>query len=187
MISESVRGEGAKLYNKNMERFVDELLPRDLLTAEIRKQMEKDDSKFVWLSMVDMGEEEIKKRFPNIYKKCVEEGYDPAKECIPVTPAQHYYMGGIWVDIHSKTSMNHLYAIGETSCNGVHGANRLASNSLLESLVFARAAAEQIQEQYTALSSVEGISLEKYKDFDKLEASYKKMVLAEIERMEQHV
>ena len=187
LISESVRGEGAKLYNKNMERFVDELLPRDLLTAEIRKQMEKDDSKFVWLSMVDMGEEEIKKRFPNIYKKCVEEGYDPAKECIPVTPAQHYYMGGIWVDIHSKTSMNHLYAIGETSCNGVHGANRLASNSLLESLVFARAAAEQIQEQYTALSSVEGISLEKYKDFDKLEASYKKMVLAEIERMEQHV
>jgi len=185
LISESVRGEGAKLYNKNMERFVDELLPRDVLTGKIREQMEKDGTKFVWLSMKDMGEAEIKKRFPNIYKKCLEEGYDPAKECIPVTPAQHYYMGGIWVDIDSKTSMEHLYAIGETSCNGVHGANRLASNSLLESLVFAEAAAKQIVVTWEDIDYDKEIDLKKYDDLDKLEEEYKTMVLEEMERMDQ--
>lgn len=187
LISESVRGEGAKLYNKNMERFVDELLPRDVLTAKIREQMEKDGTDFVWLSMQDMGEEEIKKRFPNIYKKCMEEGFDPTKECIPVTPAQHYFMGGIWVDIDSKTSMEHLYAIGENSCNGVHGANRLASNSLLESLVFAKAAATQIKEQYTEIYIEQKEDLTKYENFEQLEAEYKQMVLEEMERMKKHV
>lgn len=187
LISESVRGEGAKLYDKNMKRFVDELLPRDLLTAEIRKQMKKDGTDFVWLSMQDMGEEEIKKRFPNIYKKCMEEGYNPSKECIPVTPAQHYFMGGIWVDIDSKTTMNHLYAIGENSCNGVHGANRLASNSLLESLVFAKAAANQIMEQYEEISFEIEVDLGQYDDLEALEEEYKKVVKREMERMEQHV
>lgn len=187
LISESVRGEGAKLYDKNMKRFVDELLPRDLLTAEIRKQMKKDGTDFVWLSMQDMGEEEIKKRFPNIYKKCLEEGYDPSKECIPVTPAQHYFMGGIWVDIDSKTTMNHLYAIGENSCNGVHGANRLASNSLLESLVFAKAAANQIKEQYEEISFGKEVDLSQYHDLEALEEEYKKVVKREMERMDQHV
>jgi len=187
LISESVRGEGAKLYDKNMNRFVDELLPRDLLTAEIRKQMKKDGTDFVWLSMQDMGEEEIKKRFPNIYKKCLEEGYDPSKECIPVTPAQHYFMGGIWVDIDSKTTMNHLYAIGENSCNGVHGANRLASNSLLESLVFAKAAANQIKEQYEEISFGTEVELGQYHDLEALEEEYKEVVKREMERMDQHV
>lgn len=187
LISESVRGEGAKLYNRNMERFVDELLPRDLLTAEIRKQMAKDHTEFVWLSMIDMGEEAIKKRFPNIYKRCLEEGYDPTKECIPVTPAQHYFMGGIKVNLDSKTSMEHLYAIGENSCNGVHGANRLASNSLLESLVFAKAAAKQIIEKNETLHLDKEINLEQYKDFEQLEEEYKKMVLQEMERMDKNV
>ena len=187
LISESVRGEGAKLYNKNMERFVDELLPRDLLTAEIRKQMAKDHTEFVWLSMVDMGAEAIKKRFPNIYKRCLEEGYDPTKECIPVTPAQHYFMGGVKVDLDSKTSMEHLYAIGENSCNGVHGANRLASNSLLESLVFAKAAANQIMEKNEELYLDKEIDLEQYKDFEQLEEEYKNMVLQEMERMDKNV
>lgn len=187
LISESVRGEGAKLYDKNMNRFVDELLPRDLLTAEIRKQMKKDGTDFVWLSMQDMGEAEIKKRFPNIYRRCIEEGYDPAKECIPVTPAQHYFMGGIWVDLDSKTSMDRLYAIGETSCNGVHGANRLASNSLLESLVFAKVAAGQMKETKGKLPRKENVLLEQYKDFEQLEEEYKRMVLAEMERMDQNV
>ena len=187
LISESVRGEGAKLYDKNMNRFVDELLPRDLLTAEIRKQMKKDGTDYVWLSMKDMGEEEIKKRFPNIYKKCMEEGFDPAKECIPVTPAQHYFMGGIWVDIDSKTSMEHLYAIGENSCNGVHGANRLASNSLLESLVFAKAAANQIKEKYEEISYGREVDLVQYHDLEALEEEYKKVVKREMERMDQHV
>ncbi len=82
-----------------------------------------------------------------IYKHCLEEGYDVTCECIPVVPAQHYFMGGIWVDSDSQTSMKQLFAVGETSCNGVHGANRLASNSLLESLVFAKRAAEKIKDK----------------------------------------
>ena len=148
LISESVRGEGALLYNKNMERFVDELLPRDVVTKAIREQMEKDETNFVWLSMAPIEKETILSHFPNIYEHCLEEGYDVTKECIPVVPAQHYFMGGIWVDKNSHTSMPQLFAVGETSCNGVHGANRLASNSLLESLVFAKRAANLIKEQW---------------------------------------
>lgn len=148
LISESVRGEGAILYNKNMERFTDELQPRDVVTKAIQKQMEIDNTEHVWLSMENIPDEDILNHFPNIYKKCIEEGYDPLKQCIPVVPAQHYFMGGIWVDSQkSKTTMDHLYAIGETSCNGVHGVNRLASNSLLESLVFAKRAAADIINQ----------------------------------------
>lgn len=144
LISESVRGEGAVLLNKNGERFVNELLPRDVVTAAIREQMKKDGTDHVWLSMKGIDKEKILKHFPNIYQHCLEEGYDVTREPIPVVPAQHYFMGGIWVDSDSRTSMEHLYAAGETSCNGVHGANRLASNSLLESLVFARRAADKI-------------------------------------------
>ncbi len=145
LISESVRGEGAKLYNAKMERFIDELLPRDIVTEAIYEQMKKDNMPFVWLSMKEIPEEVILKHFPNIYTHCLEKGYDVRKENIPVVPAQHYFMGGIWVDTTSHTSMKRLYAVGETSCNGVHGANRLASNSLLESLVFAKRAAENIK------------------------------------------
>lgn len=148
LISESVRGEGAVLYNKAKKRFVDELLPRDVVTKAIREQMEKDGTEYVWLSMEKMDKTEILKHFPNIYKHCLEEGYDVTKECIPVVPAQHYFMGGIWVDSYSRTSMERLFAVGETSCNGVHGANRLASNSLLESLVFAKRAARKITAAY---------------------------------------
>ncbi len=145
LISESVRGEGAVLYDKNMNRFTDELQPRDVVTNAIRKQMEIDGTEHVWLSMEHIPDDDILSHFPNIYEKCVEEGYDPLKECIPVVPAQHYFMGGIWVDEkNSKTSMDNLYAVGETSCNGVHGKNRLASNSLLESIVFAKRAALDI-------------------------------------------
>lgn len=144
LISESVRGEGAVLYNKAGERFVNELLPRDVVTAAIQKEMEKDGTEYVWLSMENIDETTIREHFPNIYQHCLEEGYDVMKECIPVVPAQHYFMGGIWVDSDSKTSMERLFAVGETSCNGVHGANRLASNSLLESLVFAKRAAKKI-------------------------------------------
>ncbi|HAX52121.1 MAG TPA: L-aspartate oxidase [Lachnospiraceae bacterium] len=148
LISESVRGEGAVLYNKNKERFVNELLPRDVVTKEICKQMKKDGTDHVWLSMEHIDRETILNHFPNIYQYCREEGYDVTKECIPVVPAQHYFMGGIWVDSDSKTSMERLFAVGETSCNGVHGANRLASNSLLESLVFSKRAANKIKGFY---------------------------------------
>ena len=147
LISESVRGEGEVLYNKNKERFVNELLPRDVVTKAIYEEMEKDETDYVWLSMEHIPKETILNHFPNIYQHCLDEGYDVLKECIPVVPAQHYFMGGIWVDSDSRTSMEHLYAVGETSCNGVHGANRLASNSLLESLVFAKRAAAKIEEK----------------------------------------
>ena len=144
LISESVRGEGAVLLDKNMERFTDELQPRDVVSQAIFQQMEKDGTDHVWLSMKPIPEEMILNHFPNIYKKCLEEGYDVLKECIPVVPAQHYFMGGIWVDSDSKTSMPKLYAVGETSCTGVHGKNRLASNSLLECIVFGKQAAKHI-------------------------------------------
>ena len=144
LISESVRGEGAILLDKNGKRFTDELQPRDVVTAAIREQMEKDGTDHVWLSMERIDKDTILNHFPNIYEHCLEEGYDVTKEWIPVVPAQHYFMGGIWVDSDSQTSMEHLFAAGETSCNGVHGANRLASNSLLESLVFAKRAAQKI-------------------------------------------
>lgn len=144
LISESVRGEGALLYDKNGKRFVDELLPRDVVTKAIKEQMEKDGTEHVWLSLEKIPKETILNHFPNIYQHCLEEGYDATKEWIPVVPAQHYFMGGIWVNCDSHTSMPHLYAVGETSCNGVHGKNRLASNSLLESLVFAKRAARKI-------------------------------------------
>lgn len=183
LISESVRGEGAILLNKNKERFCDELQPRDVVTAQIKEQMEKDDMPFVWLSMEKIPTEEITSHFPNILKQCLEEGYDPRKECIPVVPAQHYFMGGIKVNLSSRTSMERLYAVGETSCNGVHGKNRLASNSLLESMVFAKRAAGEI---ITLLpkQSIEEVCVElsKYQDTDALKAEYKALVLEEIEK-----
>lgn len=146
LISESVRGEGAKLYGKDGRRFANEVLPRDLMTAEIKKQMAKDNMPYVWLDMTVLGKDVILNHFPHIYEKCLEEGFDVTKQWIPIVPAQHYYMGGIHVDKYSKTTMNNLYAVGETSCNGVHGANRLASNSLLEGLVFAKRAVNKIHD-----------------------------------------
>jgi L-aspartate oxidase len=150
LISESVRGEGAKLYGKDGKRFANEVLPRDLMTAEIKKQMAKDKTPYVWLDMTVLGKDVILNHFPHIYEKCLEEGFDVTKQWIPIVPAQHYYMGGIHVDKYSKTTMNNLYAVGETSCNGVHGANRLASNSLLEGLVFAKRAVNKIHDDENA-------------------------------------
>ena len=150
LISESVRGEGAYLYNKDGERFVNELLPRDVVSQAICKQMEKDGRPYVELSVTHLDPDFVRNRFPNIYRQCLEEGYDMTKEPIPVTPGQHYFMGGIKVNSDSETSMDGLYAAGETSCNGVHGRNRLASNSLLESLVFAERAANHIAETVEA-------------------------------------
>lgn len=181
LISESARGEGAVIFNSHMERFVDELLPRDAVSNAIFKEMAKDNKPYVWLSMKPIGKDVILSHFPNIYKRCLEEGYDVTKDCIPIVPAQHYFMGGIKVNSVSKTSMNNLYAAGETSCNGVHGKNRLASNSLLESLVFAKRAAADITEnfdKYDILST--DINLEDYKNCDK---DYENIVRNEIERI----
>ena len=180
LISESVRGEGAVLLNGKGERFVNELLPRDVVANAIFAEMKKEGSKHVWLSMAPIPEEEIRTHFPNIYQRCLDEGYDATKEPIPVVPSQHYFMGGIDVDRYSKTSMERLYAAGETACNGVHGKNRLASNSLLESLVFAKRAARHITEEYTELTTEKKITIDKlqYKNYKE---EYKAAVLAAIE------
>lgn len=191
LISESVRGEGAKLYGADGQRFANEVLPRDLLTAEIQKQMEKDGTPYVWLDMTGLGRDVILHHFPHIYERCLEEGYDVTKDWIPVVPAQHYFMGGIHVDKNSKTTMECLYASGETSCNGVHGANRLASNSLLESLVFAKRAAADIAQTWEEFSipeeEADGIAEEMLKEVRKqegsLEQNYKNLVCKEIERV----
>ncbi len=179
LISESVRGEGAILFNSHMERFVDELQPRDVVAQAIEEQMKKDNKPYVWLSMKPIPEGEIMSHFPNIYQRCKEEGYDVTKECIPVVPAQHYFMGGIKVDRNARTSMSHLYAVGETACNGVHGKNRLASNSLLESLVWAKNAALDIVNTYEKQETIPKVDPDEYKKCDK---HYKNDVLAEIER-----
>lgn len=144
LISESARGEGAVILNHKGERFVDELLPRDVVTEAILKEMEKEGMAYEYLSFAQVPENIVREHFPNIYQRCLEEGFDLLKEPVPIVPAQHYFMGGVHVDSDSQTTMEHLYAVGETSCNGVHGKNRLASNSLLESLVFAQRAAIKI-------------------------------------------
>lgn len=146
LISESVRGEGGKLYNINGERFIDELQPRDVVSEAIFKEMKKTNTPYVYLDISFLNSEYLKNRFYTIYNKCLDKGTDITKEPIKVSPAQHYFMGGIKVDLDSKTSMENLYAVGETACTGIHGANRLASNSLLEGLVFSKRAAQRINE-----------------------------------------
>ena len=184
LVSESVRGEGALLYDKNGQRFTNELQPRDLLSQKIFAQMEKDGTEFVWEDMRPLGEKTILEHFPHIYEQCVEEGFDPRKEPIPVVPAQHYFMGGIKVNLGSKTSMKGLYACGETSCNGVHGRNRLASNSLLESLVFARKAADDmIFGQTPEYVRADAIDMNMYENREELLNACHETVLKEIERM----
>ena len=144
LISESVRGEGGKLYNVDGEKFVDELLPRDIVSEAIFKEMKKTDTPYVYLDISFLNSNYLKNRFSTIYKKCLEKGTDITKEPIKVSPAQHYFMGGIKVDLNSRTSLKNLYAVGETACTGIHGANRLASNSLLEGIVFSKRAAQEI-------------------------------------------
>ena len=186
LISESVRGEGAKLYGKNMERFANELLPRDLLSQKIHEQMEKDGTEHVWEDLRPIPHDVLENHFPNIVEHCREAGYDVFKECIPVVPAQHYFMGGIKVDHESRTTMNQLYAVGETACNGVHGKNRLASNSLLESLVFSKRAAQDLVEHYSEFKGndevVTNTDLKKYEDREPMEKENIRLVAAAIEK-----
>ena len=182
LISESVRGEGAKLYGKDMKRFVNELLPRDLLTEAIKEQMEKDKTDFVWEDLRTIPEEELHEHFPNIVQHCLDKKYDVLNECIPVVPAQHYFMGGIKVNKQSKTSMEGLYAIGETACNGVHGKNRLASNSLLESLVFAKRAADDIKKNPGKRKPLPEIDITCYNNRYEIEKSYRRTVLDAIDK-----
>ena len=183
LISESVRGEGAKLLNKNGERFVNELLPRDVVAGAILEQMRKDNTEHVWLDFSDIPNEEIMKHFPNIYSKCLEEGFDVTKQPIPVVPAQHYLMGGIRADICGVTSLKHLYAVGETSNNCVHGANRLAINSLLESFTFSKNCARVINYDKSEMAKFDiKIDLSKYANVEKWQKENKALVLEEIKK-----
>lgn len=183
LISESVRGEGAILLNENKERFCNELEPRDVVTENIRKEMKKFNTDHVYITLPTMTSEEAEKRFPNIFEACMEEGYDITKDAVPVSPAQHYFMGGVKTDINGQTSMKNLYAVGETACNGVHGKNRLASNSLLESLVFAKRAATKIgndnncKKEYTP-----DIDLDSYPSKQERSNEFKQLIMDEIKR-----
>jgi L-aspartate oxidase len=142
LISEAVRGEGAILRNVNKERFMPsyhklaELAPRDIVSRSIFAEMEKTKSKNVYLDITFKDKNFLLNRFPNIYKTCLKYGIDITKDYIPVCPAEHYCMGGIKTNLHGHTSIRGFFVCGETACNGIHGANRLASNSLLEGLVF---------------------------------------------------
>ena len=150
LISEAVRGEGAYLLNCNKERFMDryderlELAPRDVVSRSIIMESRRLGSNNFYLDIRYKGAEYLKKRFPGIYAGCLRQGVDISEDLIPVFPCQHYLMGGIETDLNARTTLPRLYAAGECACTGVHGKNRLASNSLLEALVFGRRAAEDI-------------------------------------------
>ena len=177
LISESVRGEGGKLYNINGERFVDELQPRDVVSDAIFNEMKKTNTPYVYLDISFLDEEYLKNRFSTIYNKCLEKGTDITKEPIKVSPAQHYFMGGIKVDLNSKTSMKNLYAVGETACTGIHGANRLASNSLLEGLVFSKRAAKDINENIDQFNLTKVDIDEIYTTREEIEEENKRIVV----------
>ncbi len=180
LISESVRGEGGKLYNINGERFIDELLPRDVVSKAIFKEMKKTNSKYVYLDVSFLDSDYLKNRFSTIYNKCLEKGTDITKKPIKVSPAQHYFMGGIKVNLNSETSMENLYAVGETACTGIHGANRLASNSLLEGLVFSKRAANVINNKIDNLNLSKIDIDEIYKSREEIEENNRCLVIQAI-------
>lgn len=146
LLSESLRGEGALLIDDEGKRFVDELQPRDVVSRSIIEHRTKRDIPCVLLDARHMGRDYLANRFPKIYDYIREQGIDMSAEPVPVSPCQHYFMGGIAVDKQGRSSMERLYACGEVSCTGLHGKNRLASNSLLEATVFSIRVAKDINE-----------------------------------------
>ncbi len=162
LISEALRGEGARLRNQRGEYFMEryspelkDLAPRDIVARAIVDQMTRNKEEFVYLDLANFynGHQPIPERFPNIYKACMDIGVDMERDPIPVVPAAHYFCGGVLVNTVGETTLSRLYAIGETSCSGLHGANRLASTSLLEGLTWGYYAAHSILAKLTAASS----------------------------------
>jgi len=154
LVSEAVRGEGARLFNAKGERFMArydermELAPRDIVTRAIVDELLKTGEDCVFLDAANYVDQNLRKRFPTIYKKCKDIGVDMSKDPIPVVPAAHYSCGGVLVDKRGRSTLDGLYAAGEIACTGVHGANRLASTSLLEGLLWGMSAAEDIHDRY---------------------------------------
>lgn len=181
LISESVRGEGGKLKNIDGMRFINELLPRDIVSSAIFEEEKKTKNPFVYLDISSMPKEFLVKRFPGIYKGCLERGVDITLGRIPVTPVQHYFMGGIEVDTYSRTSMRNLFACGETSCTGVHGANRLASNSLLEAIVFSKRAASIINKEIDDIANHD-FEVQKYISAEEI-INNKRIVVDELKKV----
>ncbi|HLP06334.1 MAG TPA: FAD-binding protein, partial [Paludibacter sp.] len=163
LITEAIRGFGAVLRNRAGKEFMykyDErgsLAPRDIVSRAIDNEMKMKGHDYVYLDVTKMDTEETKLHFPNIYRKCLEYGIDITKDYIPVLPTQHYLCGGIVVDLNGKSSINRLYAAGECSCTGLHGANRLASNSLIEAIVYADAAVKDAAKYLGTISFNEQI------------------------------
>ncbi len=172
LISEAVRGEGAKLCDKSGAEFMaqyhekKELAPRDIVARSIFKEMEKNNVPNVYLNAAVIGKEKLAKRFPTIGKKCLEHGIDISKDLIPVAPAAHYFMGGVKTNLKGETSIKGLYALGEVSSTGLHGGNRLASNSLLECVVCAYEAAEFLAKENVSRSQLQS------SDFEDLVSKY---------------
>jgi L-aspartate oxidase len=162
LISEAVRGEGALLRNNKGELFMEqyhpmkELAPRDVVSRAIFQEMQKTGSNHVFLDITHKDKQYLEHRFPMIYKTCLSYGFDMSKDFIPVAPCQHYSMGGIKTDEWGRTTVRGFYAVGEAACNGIHGANRLASNSLLEGLVFGRRIGLQVKENLNQIKMREG-------------------------------
>lgn len=158
LITEAVRGDGGILYNKSMKRFMPlyderaELAPRDIVARSIDDQLKKHCEKYVLLDISHKPRQQILSHFPNIAAECLSHGLDITSMPIPVVPAAHYMCGGVLAGLHGQTNINGLYVAGEVACTGLHGANRLASNSLLEALVFARRAVEPSVEHMSSSS-----------------------------------
>ena len=163
LITEAMRGFGAILRLQNGEEFMDRyhpmrsLAPRDITARAIYSEMTKRGEDFVYLDVTHKDPDAVRSHFPNIYEKCLSIGIDITREWIPVTPAAHYSCGGVKVDANGETSVHRLYALGETSCTGLHGANRLASNSLIEAVVYADQAARHASAQLPKVVIQEGI------------------------------
>ncbi len=159
LLSEALRGEGAVIRDSSGERFVDELLPRDRVTEAIINK-KKDSMECVYLDATALDSNYIRERFSGIYSECFERGYDITSDLLPISPAQHYFMGGIKTTLSGRSSCRNLYVVGEAACTGLHGKNRLASNSLLEAVVFGKSAARDINLHIDSVNLIEKLIIE---------------------------
>ncbi len=189
LISEAVRGEGAILRNSDGKRFMpeyhelNELAPRDVVSRAIFSEMEKTKSDHVYLDITFKGREYLESRFPNIFKTCLGYGIDMSRDFIPVAPAEHYCMGGIKTDVYGRTNIKGFYACGEAACNGIHGANRLASNSLLEGLVFGHKISAEIEKFLGSVGPFDGVYPKKNRSDKNQKVQDLELIKAEVQRL----